>query len=89
MHHEMKRDEQQSRQGNPELLESFVVIVAGASYALLFGILVWQALRGQPLVHPDAISIAGYSAWAVMTLAAIAVADRHESRQSSDIRVWL
>jgi hypothetical protein len=66
-----------------------MVIAAGVSYALLFGILVWQALRGQAFVNPDAISLAAYSAWAALTLGAVAVAGWHESRQSADIRVWL
>ena len=45
----------------------WMVIAAGASYAVLFAILLWQALRGQPLVHPDALSVAVYSAWAALT----------------------
>jgi hypothetical protein len=53
-----------------------MVIVAGASYALLFGILLWQALRGQPLIHPDTLSVGAFAAWAALTAAAAAIAGR-------------
>jgi hypothetical protein len=67
----------------------WMVIAAGASYAVLFAILLWQALRGQPLVYPDALSVAVYSAWAALTVDAVTVAGRFEPRRSAYIRVWL
>jgi hypothetical protein len=45
------------------------VRVAAASYVALFGILLWQALRGQSIVAPDPLTIAGLTVWAVATAA--------------------
>ena len=45
-----------------------------ASYALLLAILVWQALRGQPLVRADLLTVTAFVLWAcgsIVTLAAI------------------
>jgi hypothetical protein len=42
-----------------------VVLTAAASYAGLFSILLWQALRGQSVVAPDATTILTIVAWAV------------------------
>jgi hypothetical protein len=53
-----------------------LAIVAGLSYGLLFGILMWQALRGQPIVEPDGVTLAALAAWALATAAAAAVAAR-------------
>jgi hypothetical protein len=35
-----------------------IVIVAGTAYAALTVLLVWQALRGQSIAHPDALTLA-------------------------------
>jgi hypothetical protein len=43
------------------------VFTAGASYAALFLILLWQALRGQALIHPDATTAAAFAAWIALT----------------------
>jgi hypothetical protein len=50
------------------------VIVAGVSYASLFAILLWQALRGQTLIAPDGLTIAALAAWLIATTIAILVA---------------
>jgi hypothetical protein len=44
-----------------------VMLVAAASYATLFAILLWQALRGQSLVQPDAATIGALVVWALLT----------------------
>ena len=44
-----------------------LVVVAGGSYAALFLILIWQALRGQALVSPDALTLSVFVVWAVLT----------------------
>jgi hypothetical protein len=46
-----------------------LVVVAAASYAALYVILLIQALRGIPLVAPDAATIAVLGAWGVATVA--------------------
>jgi hypothetical protein len=48
------------------------VAVTGASYLGLFLILVWQALRGQALVNPDALTLGVLVVWASATAIALA-----------------
>jgi hypothetical protein len=45
-----------------------VVAVVGASYAALVALTTWQALRGQPVVRPDALTLAVAGALAAATL---------------------
>jgi hypothetical protein len=44
-----------------------LVVVAGGSYAALFLMLIWQALRGQALVSPDALTVSVFVVWAALT----------------------
>ena len=60
----------------PDAARVRLVIVAGVSYGLLFAILMWQALRGQPIVNPDGLTLAALAAWAFATAAAAALAVR-------------
>jgi hypothetical protein len=46
------------RRGWPERLRVRAAVLGGAVYAGLFGILLMQALRGQSILQPDAITIA-------------------------------
>ena len=46
------------------------VWVLSASYVALFGILLWQALRGQALIAPDALTAAVVVAWATLAASA-------------------
>jgi hypothetical protein len=57
-----------------------LVLVASASYAALVGLLLWQALRGQPLLGPDAVTTTAALAWLALTAAGLAVAARGETR---------
>jgi hypothetical protein len=50
-----------------------LTITAGASYASLFGILLSQALRGQSVLSPDALTLALLGAWALATAAAASI----------------
>jgi hypothetical protein len=50
--------------------------VAAASYSAIFLILLAQALRGQSLVQPDAVTTGLLVAWALASLAAFAGASR-------------
>ncbi|HZJ63429.1 MAG TPA: hypothetical protein VFD36_07870, partial [Kofleriaceae bacterium] len=64
----------------PETARAKAMLAATASYAALFAVLLWQALRGQSLVAPDATALAALGAWAVCTLVAvgaIAMGSRH------------
>ena len=44
------------------------LLAATASYASLFLLLLWEALRGQSLVAPDAATLASIVIWAVVTM---------------------
>jgi len=41
--------------------------VVTASYVALFGVLLWQALRGQSLVQPDGVTIAVLLVWVILS----------------------
>ena len=59
-----------------------LTLTAAASYTALFALLLWQALRGQPLVQPDALTIAAFGMWLAVTIAAAWIAlPRHERVQ--------
>jgi hypothetical protein len=49
-----------------------LVLAAAASYASLFALLLWQALRGISVVAPDATALATLTAWAAVTVLAFA-----------------
>jgi hypothetical protein len=44
------------------------VLAAAASYAALFLLLLWEALRRQSIVAPDVMALASMAIWAVVTL---------------------
>jgi hypothetical protein len=44
-----------------------LVFAVAASYLALFGLVLWQAFRGQSIAQPDSLSLAGFTAWLVLT----------------------
>ena len=50
-----------------------LVRAAAVSYGALFGILVVQALRGESLIGPSAVTLALFGVWAVATLVSVVV----------------
>ncbi|WP_253208500.1 hypothetical protein [Streptomyces sp. YPW6] len=67
-----------------------LVRVAVGGYAALVALITWQALRGQPLVHPDGITLAAagailaataYGAWRALRLADPAAPSRTAAEQ--------
>jgi hypothetical protein len=46
-----------------------LILLATASYTMLFGILLWQALRGQSVMHPDGATIGVLIVWVMLTAA--------------------
>ncbi|MCF3118663.1 hypothetical protein IPZ68_02910 [Streptomyces arenae] len=46
-----------------------LVLAASGAYAALFALLTWQALRGQPLIHPDATTLTAAALIACATAA--------------------
>ena len=55
----------------PEAVRVRAVLVAAASYASLFVVLLWEALRGQSVVAPDATALASIATWAAVTVLAL------------------
>jgi hypothetical protein len=54
-----------------------VILVAGTSYALLFALFLWQALRGESILTPDTTTLAALAIWAAATATTVwAVAAR-------------
>ena len=68
------------RRRAPDRARARVVIAAGTSYALLFALLVWQALRGQSLVNPDATTLTALVTWATATATILWVVAANRAR---------
>lgn len=62
--------------GLAERVRTRLVAVAALGYAGLFAVLVWQALRGEPLVHPGATTWAALGGLAVVVAAGAGLALR-------------
>jgi len=60
-----------------------LVAVAATSYTGLFVILLWQALRGEPLVGPGVATLSALALWALASGAGAWLADRPMWRRSS------
>lgn len=65
------------------------MLAATASYASLFALLLWQALRGQSLVAPDAATLAAVATWAAATLLVIGLIDRRARHVPGDGAGWM
>jgi hypothetical protein len=52
----------------PEAVQVRAMLAAAASYASLFLLLLWQALRGQSIAASDAMALAPVAIWAVVTV---------------------
>jgi hypothetical protein len=52
----------------PEAVRVRALVAATASYASLFLVLLWQALRGQSVVALDATALASIVIWAALTV---------------------
>jgi hypothetical protein len=59
--------------GWPEVRRVRIVWAISASYVSLFGLLLWQALRGQSVTAPDAATLTAMALWAVLTVSALAL----------------
>ncbi|HEX3157539.1 MAG TPA: hypothetical protein VHQ45_03435 [Gemmatimonadaceae bacterium] len=71
----------------PEAVRVRTVLAAAASYAALFLLLLWEALRAQSVVAPDAMALASIAIWAAGTLLAfgwIGLGSRGASRDTLD-----
>jgi hypothetical protein len=57
-----------------------LVVVSAISYTGLFALLLWQALRGQSVIRPDAVTGAALAGWAILTAGMIVLARRNDLR---------
>ena len=60
----------------PDRARTRVMVAAGASYALLFALFLWQAVRGESVLNPGATTLAALAVWAAATAAAAWVSAR-------------
>ena len=61
----------------PEAVRVRALVVAAASYATLFLLLLWGALRGHSVAAPDATALIAIAIWAVASgLALVAIGSR-------------
>jgi hypothetical protein len=71
-----------ARRGWNEASRIRLVLTLSASYAALFGMLLWQALRGQSVTNPDGVTLVAMASWAILTAGAVWMsASRSESRR--------
>ena len=71
----------------PEAVRVQALLAAAASYASLFFLLLWQALRGQSVVAPDGTALGSIAVWAMVTalvLGWIGIGSRAALRDSLD-----
>lgn len=67
----------------PETSQSKAVFISSASYGALIALLAWQALRGQSIAEPDALTGTIFLMWLAGTLAALATAVRSGAHSAS------
>jgi hypothetical protein len=58
-----------TRRRMSEATRVHLTLTAATSYFGLFGILLWQALRGQSVLAPDALTVTTLGVWATITVA--------------------
>jgi hypothetical protein len=73
----------------PEALRVRAVLAATTSYASLFLLLLWTALRGQSVVAPDATALASMAIWAAVTVLVLGWIATGSRRVSADGSNWM
>ena len=56
----------------PEAVRVRAILIVAASYASLFFLLLWEAMRGRSIVAPDVIALASIAIWAAVTVVLLA-----------------
>jgi hypothetical protein len=75
-----------ARRGWRDIRRVRVVWAISASYASLFALLLWQALRGQSVTAPDSATLTALALWAALTALAVGIAGlRRESTRAHAI----
>jgi hypothetical protein len=62
-----------------------LIFAAAASYLTLFGLILWQAFRGQSIAQPDSLSLEGFAMWLVLTATAVFVIHRRQNAKRGRI----
>lgn len=71
----------------PEATRVKAVLIAAASYASLFLLLLWEALRGQSIVAPDPVMLASLAGWGLLSALAlgwVGLHSRNDKRANFD-----
>ena len=68
-----------------EAARTRLVLVAGLAYGALTSLLTWQALRGQPLLKPDTLTMLAVVALAAATTAAVVLVLRRTRRSDLEL----
>lgn len=72
-----------ARRGWQEIRRVRMIWAVATSHASLFALLLWQALRGQSVVSPDASTATALASWAILTTLALwAAGSRNESARA-------
>ncbi|MFG1603792.1 hypothetical protein [Actinoplanes sp. NPDC049265] len=62
-----------------------LLLMAGAGYAALTVLLTWQALRGQPLIRPDALTLTAFGILAGLVLGGITLIVRTDRQEDLEL----
>ena len=74
-----------TRTGLGDRVRARLLLVVGAAYGSLNVLLTWQALRGQPLLKPDALTLSAWATLAVVTGIAAALVLRTAKRRPTTV----
>jgi hypothetical protein len=61
-----------------------LVFAIAASYLSFFGLILWQAFRGQSIAQPDSVSLESLAVWIVLTAVAVLAISRKRSYLFND-----
>jgi hypothetical protein len=50
-----------------------LIFASATSYLALFGLILWQAFRGQSIAKPDSLTLESFAVWLMATVVAVAV----------------
>jgi hypothetical protein len=67
------------RPAQEERTQRNLVFAMAASYLALFGLILWQAFRGQSIVQPDSVSLESLALWVLLTAVAVIAIGRRRS----------
>jgi len=74
-----------TRSGLGDRVRARLLLVGGAAYGSLNVLLTWQALRGQPLLKPDSLTLSAWATLAVVTGIAAALVLRTAKRRPTTV----